>query len=138
MSTLGGELAVTRSYLDIERVRYGERLTCSFDVEQELEAVLAPSFVIQPLVDNAIKHAVAQSARPVAIRVEAKSIDEARFKISVLDDGPGPGANGGGGVGLRNIRERLALTYQDRARFCAGPRQNEGFRVDIVLPKSAS
>ena len=136
-STLGGELAVTQSYIDIERVRYGDRLICSFDVEPDLEAVFAPSFIVQPLVENAIKHAVAHSARPVKISVEAKSIDEAQFKISVCDDGPGLKVKGVGGVGLRNIRERLALTYQGRARFSAGPRQSEGFRVDIILPKAA-
>jgi sensor histidine kinase YesM len=110
------ELSLIEEYLDIEGVRFGERLDVEIECEPDAGAALVPSFIVQPLVENAIKHGVAPSRAPVRIRigaaVEGKDLCiEVENGTSPVLDEPSFGA----GVGLKNIRRRLQAVYGRRA-----------------------
>ena len=121
---LDEELALTEEYLDIESVRFGERLSISVDCAGEACDALVPSFLVQPLVENAVKHAVARSRAPVEIRIHAM-MEGGTLRIEVANclipgdaDEPAVGANAG--VGLDNVRHRLAAVFGKRATLTAG------------------
>ena len=103
------EIHLQRLYLKIEQIRYGDRLLVAFDLPRELERAAVPALILQPLVENSIRHAVARTSRPVLITVSARA-DEDRLLLLVEDDGPGEG-NTGSGIGLRNVVERLNLRF---------------------------
>jgi LytS/YehU family sensor histidine kinase len=109
---LEDELATLQHYLEIESVRFGERLAVEFVCPSELNHALVPGFLLQPLIENAIKYALAPSAAPVTIRVEAAT-DGDTLVISVEDDGMGleKDARPGTGVGIANVRQRLETLY---------------------------
>jgi len=135
--TLDEELASLQAYLDIETVRFGDRLHVRYDCPPELRQAQVPSFLLQPLVENAIKHAVGPALQPVTIRLSAQT-DGKDLVLSVDDDGPGEGAEPavkprGAGVGLRNTRERLALVYGSRGTLDAA-RHGDGFLATARLP----
>lgn len=121
---LDEELALTEEYLDIESVRFGERLSISVDCAGEACDALVPSFLVQPLVENAVKHAVARSRGTVEIRIHA--VMEGRTLRIEVSNGLAPAdadesADGGNaGVGLANVRHRLAAVYGKRATLTAG------------------
>jgi two-component system, LytTR family, sensor kinase len=133
--TLAEEIALQRLYLDIEAVRFPERLIVDIDYPPELGSARVPGLILQPLVENAVKHGVSTTARPVTITLRAKLVD-ARLLLSVEDDGApvaGDGADGTG-VGLRNVSDRLAARYGDAAGCRWVCRPGGGFRVEVTLP----
>lgn len=132
--SLEDELATLQHYLEIESVRFGERLEVEFVCPAELNDALVPSFLLQPLVENAIKYAVAPSAAPVAVRVEA-SASAGELTICVEDDGAArtSPSRSGTGVGIANIRERLATLYGGRGRLDTITRER-GFVAIARLP----
>jgi two-component system, LytTR family, sensor kinase len=112
--TLGDEVDAMRAYLDIERVRFGERLTVCIDVPPDAAAAGVPAFVIHPLVENAVKYGRADAAAPLEVRIEAQ-VRGGRLRVVVSNTGRlarSPEAAGGTGIGLRNVRARLAHLYQ--------------------------
>jgi len=134
--TLRQELDALNLYLAIEKLRFGERLKLEFDVDERCETALVPSLLLQPLVENAMKYAIAPREAGGAVTIFA-GIEDNGLRLAVVDDGPGlpVGSSGGNGrgVGLRNTRERLAVLYGDRHRIeitDAGP----GLRVEMRLP----
>jgi signal transduction histidine kinase len=132
---LEDELATLQSYLEIESVRFGDRLAVEFVCPPDLHDALVPSFVLQPLVENAIKYAVSPTSRTVTIRVEATS-DGPDLVVTVDDDGDGARAaeaRAGTGVGLRNIRQRLDALYGARGVLEAA-RCERGFLAVVRLP----
>jgi two-component system, LytTR family, sensor kinase len=130
---LSVELALARRYLDIMAIRFGDRLAVAIDVPGELDDALVPRLVLQPLLENALRHGIA--AKPGAGRVElvARRAGD-RLEIAVADDGPGGARSAGNGVGLANTRERLHRLYGDTARLEAGAAAGGGFRVALHLP----
>lgn len=131
--TLGDEIEALQAYLDVERVRFGDRLAVETDIPDDLYEVRIPAFLLQPLIENAIKHAVAPTARRVAIGVTARRSED-RITLSVSDDGQGgPSPAAGTGTGLRNIRDRLTALYGPAGTLdaWAGP---EGFTATIAFP----
>ncbi|MDB5699700.1 MAG: histidine kinase [Alphaproteobacteria bacterium] len=116
------ELALIEEYLDIEGVRFGKRLIVSIGCQPEAGAALIPSFLVQPLVENAIKHGVARSREPVTVRINA-TLEAHLLCITVENDSVpaetgisgGTGASGGTGVGLVNVRQRLKAVFGDAA-----------------------
>jgi LytS/YehU family sensor histidine kinase len=128
------EIRLQRLYLDIERTRFPERLQVAIDLPRELEGVPVPALILQPLVENAIKHGVARSLRPVRLTLRARA-DSGTLRLSVEDDGQpaAPPANGHG-VGLRNVRERLATRFDGAATCRSGPRPGGGFVAEIEIP----
>jgi len=133
---LSDEIRMQRLYLDIERVRFPDRLNVVFDVPTGLESAAIPALILQPLVENAIKHAVARSPRPITIAVRARA-EHGELHLTVEDDGdlaaagePTPGC----GLGLRNVNDRLKARFPGAARCVIGPRAGGGFRVELVMP----
>ena len=134
--TLRQEIEAMNLYLTTERLRFGERLRIEFAIEERALEALVPSLLLQPLIENAVKYAVSPSEEGGTIRVEGRARG-VMLELAVADDGPGlntgaaPGA--GRGVGLRNIRERLAVLYEDRHRF-ATLDNKPGLRIELGLP----
>ena len=113
---LADEIALQRHYLEIEAVRFPERLICEFDVPEALENACVPGMILQPLVENSIKYGVSASTRPVTIRIAAQEAG-GMLVLTVADDGPGKsGQQGGTGIGLENVRSRLAARFGKDAR----------------------
>jgi two-component system LytT family sensor kinase len=135
--TLRQEIDALNLYLSTERLRFGERLTIEFAVEEAALSALLPSLLLQPLIENAVKYAVAPREDGGRIRVEGR-IRSGMLEIAVEDDGPGLAATAqpgnGRGVGLRNTRERLAVVYADRHRFATLNAQ-PGLRIEIAIPE---
>ncbi len=132
--SLADEVAMQRLYLDVERVRFPSRLITEFDVPEDLSDVRVPGMILQPLIENAVKHGVAGSTAPVAITIRARGADGV-LTLSVADNAvaatkPAPGA----GVGLDNVRRRLKARFQGRANVAQGPRADGGYRVDLTMP----
>jgi LytS/YehU family sensor histidine kinase len=133
-STLGEQVELVEDYLGIEQVRLGPRLHFFLDVDSSLFSAIVPPLLLQPLVENAIRHAVAVRTTPGSIRVTAQSHEE-RLLIEVCDDGSGEAtATPGHGVGLSSIRARLQCLYGDDFRFEMETSPESGTRVHIDLP----
>lgn len=132
--TLGQELKLIESYLDIERARFEERLRVEIDVPKELENLQVPALILQPLVENAIKHGISENKAGGEVRISARLEDDI-LTLTVSDTGPGlkPGkAKKGGGVGLKNIRERLSSYYNENAALEINS-EGSGTRAEIKL-----
>jgi len=142
-SSIDEEMYFLRTYLDIEQVRFGERLQVEFEVEPSIGHAAIPSLILQPLVENAIRHGVAPKVGKSRILVQAQRRGE-RILLTVEDDGIGlmqkqdkaefPGGADGGGVGLQNIRERLQTMYGSTARLSLASIQSGGSRATLELP----
>lgn len=128
------EMSILDDYLEVERVRFGDRLKFEMDIQPEAETLMIPSLLLQPLVENAVKYGVAMSSSPVTVSVSAR-VEGGRLLICVENDGPRLPASGSGGtgVGLSATRARLEIRYGGNARFNAAP-VAAGYRVDIDLP----
>jgi anti-sigma regulatory factor (Ser/Thr protein kinase) len=131
---LGEELENVRRYLDIESIRFEERLRVAIRTEPETLDALVPAFALQPLVENAIRHGIAPLEVGGRVEVEAKR-EHGTLTIRIADDGAG---HAGGaireGIGLRNTRARLAQLYGGRASLDCGAAAGGGFRVELRLP----
>jgi two-component sensor histidine kinase len=131
---LADEVRLQRLYLEIELTRFPDRLRVEIDVPHELDSAPVPGLILQPLVENAIKHGVARSARPVTLAIRAWA-EGGRLHITVEDDGePSAEAAGGHGLGLRNVCERLATRFDGDATCHYGAREGGGFQVDLTMP----
>jgi two-component system LytT family sensor kinase len=132
------EIELLQVYLEIQQTRFQDRLTVALDVAPDVRDALVPNLILQPLVENAIKHGIA--ARPGAGRVEVRVRKEGdrRLSLVVRDDGPGPpqgGRRGGGeGVGLRNTRDRLELLFADNHAFSFEGAPGRGCTVSLSIP----
>jgi two-component sensor histidine kinase len=136
---LSEELQMTNAYLEIERARFDDRLRVETTVDPNALRQLIPNLVLQPLVENAIKHGV--SAQPGSGRVEISARREnGMLVLRVRDDGPGlvdaPPRPGGSGVGLANTRERLQQLYGDDQRLELENAPEGGLEVTVGLPFS--
>lgn len=134
--TLGEELAFLREYLDIEQMRFGNRMEVDIRVPADAEELLVPSFVLQPLVENSLKHGVHADGVPGRIEIVAARKNE-RLELIVLDDGPGiadPETAAFSGVGLSNLSSRLQRMHGALAELVLENRDTGGLRVTVVLP----
>ena len=135
---LADEIALQRHYLDIEAVRFPDRLKTVFDVPAELAHAPVPGMILQPLVENSIKYAVAATTRAVTITLTARAQD-GLLVLTVADDGPGKtGHEAGNGIGLANVRSRLAARYGSEAGLTCGPRPGGGHATMLAVPLSPS
>lgn len=134
---LSGELASVRHFLEIELIRYGERLQIIESVPPGLLDRRVPALILQPLVENCIKHGLNDCAGPMTIWLSA-SREQNELVLSVEDDGRSPPEQDVpvSGVGLNNVRERLHLLYGDSARLNAHARPGGGFIARVELPAS--
>lgn len=131
--TLGDEVVLLTAYLDVLKIRMGDRLAYSFDVAPELLAAPFPPMLLQPLVENAIRHGLEPKVTGGRITVSARKHDE-RLQISVADDGLGFGETPGNGVGVGNVRDRLAALYGPTARLELSSKVGAGVTAIMSLP----
>lgn len=136
--SLSQEVETLHLYLDIEKMRFEERLRSNFIIEPAVRDALLPSLLLQPLVENAIKYAVTPKEEGADISVSAKLVD-GKVEIKVSDTGPGTNstsdsASGSTGVGLGNIQERLNQAYGNSHKFEIESSSGNGFSVTITLP----
>ncbi len=136
--TLDQELQALQLYLDIEKVRFEERLSLELNIEDEARTALIPSLLLQPLIENAIKYGIARAEGGGHLRISAK-VFAGDLLMEVSDDGPGcelvngdiPDAKG---VGLRNTRERLATLYGSEHSIKLSQTQPHGLTISIRIP----
>lgn len=130
--TLEEEVALARRYLAIEEVRFADRLEVRVDVTEQARAVRVPRLILQPLVENAVRHGIGARAGAGRIEISARTTAN-ELIVSVKDDGPGPYA-AGNGVGLRNTRERLQAAYGSAARLTLEHAPGGGAIATLVIP----
>jgi hypothetical protein len=134
MSTLGQELDRTRAYLDILKIRMGERLAVQIEVDETLAKLPFPSMMLQTLAENAIKHGLEPKPGGGTVWILARVHGQA-LAVTVADDGIGLSTGtSGSGIGLANVRERLRLSYGERASFALGSNFPSGVAATITLP----
>ena len=135
--TLKEETEFLRCYLDIEQVRFGDRLTVAFELEPQTLSAQVPHLILQPVVENAIQHAIAPRAARGQINIEAKRLNSL-LRVAISDSGPGIGSNansfGKKGVGLSNVRSRLQQFYGPDFRFELTNASDGGLTVVIEIP----
>ena len=136
--SLAEEIKLQRLYLDIEQIRFRDRLAVEIDVPEPLLSARVPVLILQPVVENAVKYGVARSRKPVTVRISAYE-EAGRLHIMVQDDGEAPppedeNGEGGTGVGLRNVCDRLTARYGARAGCINGPDPDGGFTVHMFMP----
>jgi signal transduction histidine kinase len=133
---LDEELAFARAYLDLEKLRLGDRLRVTWDVDDEAPDALVPPFVVQPLVENAVRHGLAPRLAGGALTVRARLDARDRLHVEVADDGVGadPAALDGEGFGLRSVRRRLAVAFGGAATVEVETALDRGFAVRLTLP----
>jgi sensor histidine kinase YesM len=148
--TLGQEIEAIRQYLSIQQLRFGERLIVSIEMDPALGSIRIPCMTLQPLVENAVVHAVEPLARPVTVEVRAKSVP-AGMLLEVRDDGvgmdrsmveamrnlsPAP-ATGRPALGLRNTLRRLQMEYGNAFSFSLVSELGHGTQLSLTLPVAA-
>lgn len=139
-SSLEEEIEFLRTYLEIEKMRFGARLTVEFDVSEVAATASIPSLILQPLVENALKHGLAAKRGDNRLVIRADRHADA-LALSVEDNGVGISepinaarSDGASGVGLRNIRERLRTIYGHRARLVLENVAQGGSRASVIIP----
>lgn len=133
---LSREWSFMTSYLELERVRLGDRLRVSLEADPAALEVPVPPFALQPLVENAIVHGVAPRASGGRVEISARR-SAGRLRLAVRDDGPGAAeadVRASPRMGLRLLRERLAALYAGRARLSFAPPPGGGFEIRLDLP----
>jgi len=137
--TLDQELHALGLYLDIEKVRFQDRLVMEFDIQEKAKSALIPSLILQPLVENAIKYAIAPSIDGGTIKVSAEVIDD-RLHLVLSDSGPGIEdlsnivSQTGSGVGIANTKERLVQIYGDGHSIILRNMVPSGLGIFIEIP----
>jgi two-component system LytT family sensor kinase len=144
-SSLDEEMEFLRTYLDVEQIRFGERLVVEFDVDSSVKFIAIPSLILQPLVENSIKHGIAPKIGKSRIIVRAKRQTESVL-LTVEDNGIGFPVKGrrdssrlarsepGAGIGLQNIRERLQAIYGESATLTLAGLESGGCRASLDIP----
>lgn len=138
---LADEIELQELYLAIEAVRFPHRLLTKIDIDESVVHAMVPGMILQPLVENSVKYAVAATQRPVTIAIKAHNErkepgEGEELVISVSDDGPGtgPGKAQGCGIGLVNVRDRLRARYGDAASIAFGKLPEGGFATVLRMP----
>lgn len=134
--TLEEEWSFIRDYLELERLRLGDRLVVHEEVDPDALECVVPPLILQPLVENAVKHGIAPRASGGVLRLSAV-LHEDVLVLAVKDDGGGAGAEAaqaGVGIGLRSVQQRLLALYPGRAEFEVVTAPHRGFHVQIRIP----
>jgi sensor histidine kinase YesM len=138
---LKDELDLLQKYVDIERIRFADRLTITYDIDPETLDACLPSLLLQPLVENAIEHGIAPTSRPGTVKVSARRAEQTLW-LEVQDDGVGLGddvlAALQDGIGVSNTRSRLRHLYGPAHRFEFVRRGARGLTVRVVVPWHAA
>lgn len=136
--TLDDEWNFVSRYLEVERIRFGDRLRIRAEINPDILDERVPSFSLQTLVENAVRHGAENRVAPTEIVVTA-SITDSKLKLSVWNEGeylPARPAENGEGTGLSRLRERLAILYGDAAQLTSGALEDGGFEAVLVVPRN--
>ena len=137
------ELAFTDDYLDIEQVRFGEKLRVVKEIAEDTLHVVVPSMLLQPLLENSIKHGLEPRIEGGTVTLRSRITDQGRLLVEVEDDGVGmaperPVASGmernGTGIGMKNVRERMQVLYGEAAKVEIESRPGRGTKVMLLMP----
>lgn len=135
--SLGSELRAIDLYLEIEKVRFGDRLIVVKEIEPEARDALVPSLILQPLIENAIKYAITPNENGGTLKIAAQ-IHSDMLMLRLSDNGPGladtASATRPNGVGLENTRQRLQQFYGDKQAFTLAPNDPSGLSITINIP----
>ncbi len=132
-TTIGHEMEMARAYLNIYQIRMGDRLQYHIQAEEDLKKKSIPPMLVQPLVENAIKHGLETAVTGGLITIEAHK-DNHRIRITVKDTGKGLDETGNGGFGLTNIRERLHSLYGQDGKLILVENRAGGVTATIEIP----
>jgi sensor histidine kinase YesM len=131
--TLREELVFIENYLSIEEIRFMDRLKITYEISEEANQVMVPNLILQPLVENSIKHGFANKTGNCQLGIKAK-VHDGKLKIEIQDNG---NANGGRetneGVGMNNVKERLEKFYKEKATMSVDRPESGGFNVTIII-----
>jgi two-component system, LytTR family, sensor histidine kinase AlgZ len=130
--SLSDEVALAKRYLAIEQVRFGDRLQVSWELDDDAGAARVPPLLLQPLVENAVRHGVEPAADGGVIRIRTR-VKRAHAVVSIVNTLPKQASKPGNGIALRNVRERLRLMHDVAAQF-ETRLERDVFRVQIVVP----
>ena len=140
--SLAEEIGLQRLYLEIEKVRFPRRLKAEFDIPAELETARLPALILQPIIENAIKHAVSPTRDKVTLEITAREAGPGRFTIEVTNSGgrpaKSPNDTSGTGVGIGNVCQRLKARFGSLANCEYGATADGGYRVVLTLPLDRS
>lgn len=131
--TLRQDIEFTRTYLEIEKIRFQDRLVVKIEVDPEALDAQVPNLILQPLVENAIRHGVGRKTTTGHLLIQAGRTGE-RLLIKIEDDGPGYSINGNEGIGLANTRARLAKFYDDFDFEVRDKNAGQGTEVRLSVP----
>jgi two-component system LytT family sensor kinase len=131
--SLGQELAFLGAYLEIEHIRFKDRLRIAIEVPEPLKNALLPTFILQPLVENALKHGFSKRSQGGTVAIRARAEGNS-LRLEVEDDGDGPPLRHEEGVGLRSVQDRLHLLYGGLARFSFDRLPGRGTLASMTLP----
>jgi sensor histidine kinase YesM len=136
-TTLESEIALTKAYVAVEQMRFGDRLSVLFDISEDTREALVPTFLLQPLVENAIRHGLCDVQRPGAIAI-CSAVTDGNLSITVTDNGVGLRIEDAGrlltGVGLTVTCERLEKLYPRQHSFSLSALPEGGTQATVVLP----
>ncbi|HKP47454.1 MAG TPA: histidine kinase [Pyrinomonadaceae bacterium] len=131
---LRDELEFLRNYLEIEQTRFQDRLTVRYEIDEQTIDAQVPNLILQPLVENAIRHAVAPKPGKSTVEIRAARRN-GKVELQVRDDGPGlPAVINGHGIGLSNTRARLEKLYGSSHTFELTQANGRGLQVTVTLP----
>ena len=141
--TFSEELSFTDDYLDIEVVRFGEKLRVVKEIAAETLQVVVPSMLLQPLIENSIKHGLEPRIEGGTVTLRSRMTNDGRLLVEVEDDGVGivpvrsaggPVQRNGSGIGITNVRERMQVLYGDAAEVFIESRPGRGTKVALTMP----
>ncbi len=131
---LAEELEFVKGYLEIEQTRFGDRLEVKYDIEENTLIAMVPNLILQPLVENAVKHGISNRAEGGTVTITI-SVNRNRLQFHICDNGSGNGLkNIKEGIGIRNTRLRLERMYPGDFSFHLADNKDEGFCVYIEIP----
>lgn len=136
--SLKEELKIVDNYLEIEKLRFADRLQVKTDIAPGTGDALVPAMLLQPLAENAVRHGISKKIDQGCITILSQKRDE-KLELMVQDDGPGMKENAveesmSRGIGLKNIRERLKKLYGDKSSMTIDSKENQGFMVKVTIP----
>ncbi|MDQ0465641.1 LytS/YehU family sensor histidine kinase/uncharacterized membrane protein YhdT [Caulobacter ginsengisoli] len=132
--SLAAELADQGGYIEVQAARFEDRFHFVDAAPKALRSWQVPSLILQPILENAFTHGVARTEGLVTLTVRAER-DGERLRLIVVDDARPVSPKPGSGLGLENVRRRLAVLYGEAARLDSGPAEPHGWRVELVLPR---
>ena len=132
--SVNDEFEVLRSYLEIQQLRFGDRLRFVLSADDDVAQHALPPLLVQPLVENAVLHGIAPREAGGTVEVTAARGASDRLQVTVKDDGVGLDESGRSGTGLTNVRERVSALYGDRGRLTLAPRDPRGLVATLDLP----